>query len=104
MVEPLLATYSAVIAGMALATWLFAYETRKTFKGGIFWQAWKIIATSLLFFMANQVVDFYEAIYGFTPKGDAFAEAFQAAATIMLLIGFYLFYKAWNPRMMASPG
>ncbi len=104
MVEPLLATYSAAIAGMALATWFFGFETRKTFKGGIFWRAWQLIATSLLFFMANQIVDFYEAIYGSSSGGDAVAESFEALTTIFLLVGFYLFYKAWNPRAMATAG
>ena len=104
MVEPLLAIYSAVIAGMSLATWFFAFETRKTFRGGIFWGAWRLIATSLLFFMANQMTDFYEAIYGSSFAADAIGESLEALATILILLGFYLFYKAWNPRAMASPG
>lgn len=104
MVEPYLAVYSAVISGMAFAIWFFAFETRKTFKGGIFWGAWRIIATSLLFFMANQLVDFYEAVYGSSFAGDAVAEGFEALATILLLVGFYLFYRAWNPRALASAG
>jgi hypothetical protein len=102
LVEPLLATYSAVIAGMSLATWFFAFETRKTFRGGIFWGAWRIIATSLLFFMANQLADFYEAVWGSSSAGDAVAESFEALATIFLLVGFYRFYKAWNPSAMAA--
>ncbi len=104
MVAPLLAAYSAAISGMALATWFFAFETRKTFRGGIFWSAWRFIATSMLFFMANQLVDFYEALSGSSFVADAVAESFEALATILLLLGFYLFYKAWNPRAMANAG
>lgn len=103
MVEPLLAIYSTFIAGMSLATWFFAFETRKTFRGGIFWSSWRLIATSLLFFMANQMVDFYEAVYGSSFAADALSESFEALATTLILIGFYLFYRAWNPRAMASP-
>jgi hypothetical protein len=104
MSEPLLAAYAAVIAIMSFATWLFGFETRKTFRGGIFWGAWRLIATSLLFFMANQLVDFYEAVYGSSGAADALAESFEALATILILTGFYLFYKAWNPRALAKAG
>ena len=104
MVEPLLATYSTVLAGMSLAAWMFAFETRKTFRGGIFWGAWRILATSVFFFMTNQVVVVYEAIYGSTFAADAVAESFEALATLCIFLGFYLFYKAWNPRAMAKAG
>jgi hypothetical protein len=102
MAEALLATYSIVLAGIAFATWFFAFEIRKTFKGGIFWTAWRVIASSLPLYMANEVVDAYEAVYGSSFGADAVAESFEALAAILLLAGFYLFYKAWNPR--ATPG
>jgi hypothetical protein len=104
MVEPLLATYSLALSGVAFATWFFAFETRKTFRGGIFWGAWRLIATSLPFFIAHQLVVAYEAIYGSTFAADAASESFEALGFLLLLIGFYLFYKAWNPRAMASAG
>lgn len=91
------------LAAISFATWLFAFEIRKTFKGGIFWNAWRFIASPLLLYMANQLVVAYEAIYGSTFAADAVAESFEALATLLLLIGFYLFYKAWNPRTKASP-
>lgn len=56
MIAPLLATYSLVLAAISFATWLFAFEIRKTFKGGIFWNAWRFIVSPLLLFMANQLV------------------------------------------------
>jgi hypothetical protein len=104
VVQPLLAAYSLTLAGVAFATWSFAFETRKTFKGGIFWGAWRLIATSLPFFGANQLVGAYEAVYGSTSAGDAFAESLEALGFLLLLLGFYFFYKAWNPRSLASPG
>ena len=104
MVEALLATYSVSLAGLALATWSFAFETRKTFRGGIFWGAWRLIATSLPLFSAHQIVVAYEAVYGITFAADAVAESFEALGYLLLLIGFYQFYKAWNPRAMASGG
>jgi hypothetical protein len=103
MVAPLLATYSLVLATTLFATWLFAFEIRKTFKGGIFWNAWRFIATPMLLFMANQLVVAFEAIYGSTFVADAVAESFEALGAILLLVGFYLFYKAWNPRVKANP-
>ncbi len=104
MVEPLLATYSIVIAGMSFATWFFAFETRKTFRGGIFWGPWRLIATSVLFFLVNQFMDAYEAIYGTSFAADAVSLSIEALAVLLLLLGFYYFYMAWNPRAMASPG
>jgi hypothetical protein len=86
---------------MLFAAWVFAFETRKTFKGGIFWNAWRIIASSVLFFMANQLVLAYESFTEPSFAGDALAESFDTLATLLLLLGFYLFYKAWNPR---APG
>jgi hypothetical protein len=98
IVEPLLATYGLALSGLSFAAWIFAFETRKTFKGGIFWNAWRIIASSVLFFMANQLVLVYGAVYGSSFVISAIAESLEALATTILLIGFYLFYKAWNPR------
>lgn len=102
MAEALLAAYSIALAGIALATWFFAFEIRKTFRGGIFWNAWRVIATSLPFYMANEVVDAYEAVYGSSFVADAVAQSLEALAAMLLLAGFYLFYRAWNPR--AAPG
>lgn len=102
--QTLLAVYAFVLSGVALATWLFAFETRKTFRGGIFWSAWRIIATSIIFLMANQIVTFYEAIYGFTDLSYAVDESFVALSALLLLAGFYLFYKAWNPNPPSTQG
>jgi len=99
MVQGLLATYSLVLFGVTLATWFYAYETRKTFRGGIFWGAWRIIATSLLALAAFQITQFFEAIYGFSDASAAVAESFVALGAVLLLLGFYLFYKAWNPKV-----
>lgn len=104
MAEVLLATYSFVLTGVAFATWVFAWETRKTFKGGIFWNAWRIIATSLLPFMAHQMVMAYEAVYGSTVAAETVGESVEALGFFLILIGFFLFYKAWNPRVSASAG
>ncbi len=104
MVEALLATYCLALAGLAFATWSFAFETRKTFRGGIFWGAWRIIGTALPFFILYQLVEAYEAVNGSTSTIDAIAQSFEALAFALLLLGFYLFYKAWNPRAMAGEG
>lgn len=100
--EALLATYGLALTGLSFAAWLFAFETRKTFKGGIFWNAWRIIASSVLFFMANQLVLVYQAVYGSSFAISATAESLEALATSILLVGFFLFYKAWNPRAPPS--
>jgi hypothetical protein len=102
IVEALLATYGLALSGLSFAAWIFAFETRKTFKGGIFWNAWRIIATSLLFFMANQLVLVYQAVYGSSFAISATGETLEALATVILLLGFYLFYKAWNPKAPSS--
>ena len=93
-----LAAYAIALGGMEFATWAFAFETRKTFRGGIFWGAWRLIATALPCFMVNQVTVFYEAVTTSTFTLDAIGESFAALGTIMLLLGFYQFYKAWNPK------
>ena len=100
--EALLATYGLALTGLSFAAWLFAFETRKTFKGGIFWNAWRIIASSVLFFMGNQLVLVYQAVYGSSFAISATAESLEALATSILLVGFFLFYKAWNPRAPPS--
>ena len=104
MVQGPLAAYSLALFGISIATWFFGFETRKTFKGGIFWNGWRFIATSLLLLGANQIVVFFEAVYGFSDLGAAVAESFVAAGALMLLVGFYLFYKAWNPRALRAGG
>ena len=102
--ETLLATYAIALTGLSFAAWLFAYRTRKTFKGGIFWNAWRIIASSVLFFTANQLLLIYQAVYGSSFATSATSESLNALATILLLLGFFLFYKAWNPRTPSSKG
>ena len=104
MVQGPLAAYSLALFGISIATWFFAFETRKTFKGGIFWNGWRFIATSLLLLGANQIVVLYEAIYGFSDLSAAVDESFVAGGALMLLVGFYLFYKAWNPRALRAGG
>ncbi len=104
MVQGPLAAYSLALVGISFATWFFAFETRKTFRGGIFWDAWRFIATSLLFFAAEEVTDFYQAVYGASDMAAAIDESFVALGSIMLLVGFYLFYMAWNPKKPAASG
>jgi len=95
--DPLLAAFTLSIAGMEFGTWFFGFRTRKTFEGGIFQSAWRYIVTSLLFLMVNQVVLTSEAVYGSAFAVDAVAESFEAMGTILILVGFYRFYQAWNP-------
>ena len=102
MAQGLLAAYSLALFGISVATWFFAFETRKTFKGGIFWNGWRFIATSLLLLGANQIVVLYEAIFGFSDLSAAVDESFVAGGALMLLAGFYLFYKAWNPKALRA--
>ncbi len=104
MVQGLLAAYSLGISGISFAAWFFAFETRKTFKGGIFWSGWRFIATSLPCFGANAIVVFYEGIYGFSDASAAVDESFVALGSLLLLVGFYLFYKAWNPTAPTASG
>jgi hypothetical protein len=104
MVEALLAAYSVVLGGMFFATWLLMFEIRKTFRGGIFWRAWRLIATSVLFFMASELAIAYEAVYGSTFAVDATSQSFNALGSIFLLTGVYMFYRAWNPKAMAKTG
>lgn len=98
MQEPLLAAYSVALGGLEFAAWTFAFETRKTFRGGIFWGAWRLIATALPCFMVNQAIVFYEAVSGLSFAADVVRESFTTVATLFLLFGFYKFYKAWNPK------
>ena len=98
MPQGLLAAYSLALTGILFATWFFAFETRKTFRGGIFWNAWRTIATSLIFLGADEIVAFYQAIYGPSDLGIVLGESLTALGSLLLLVGFYLFYKAWNPK------
>lgn len=102
MNEPLLAAFSFALAGLEFATWFFAFETRKTFRGGIFWNAWRMIASALLFFICDQLFMMYGAAMGETDVLAAIGESFEAAGTLMLLVGFYLFYRAWNPSALGK--
>jgi hypothetical protein len=104
MVEALHAIYGIVLSGMLFATWFYAFQIRKSFRGGIFWNAWRVIATSPLFFMASQLVGVYESIYGSTFAVDAIVESLLVVAVLLTLLGFYLFYKGWNPKIATSGG
>ena len=101
-IEPLLAVFSLALAGLEFATWSFAFETRKTFKGGIFFSSWALIGTSLLFLLADQLSTLYQAVMGESELVGDVGESFEAIAVILLLLGFYMFYRAWNPQGMAS--
>ena len=101
-VEPLLAVFSLALSGMAFAAWFFGFEIRKTFKGGIFWGAWRLVATAFLFNVAHELVMAYAAVVGASFATDAISDSFEAIATLMFLSGIYLFYKAWNPKVHAS--
>jgi hypothetical protein len=102
--DPNLFVFSIVVTGVEFATWAFAFETRKTFRGGIFWNAWRLIGSSLIFLMFQQVVVAYEAAYGSSFAADAVRESFESICTILLLLGFYRFYRAWNPQGVGGSG
>ena len=54
--------------------------------------------------MASQLVLVYQAVYGSSFAITSIMESPDALATIILLLGFYLFFKAWNPRAPPSKG
>jgi len=102
IMDALLASYSITISGAFLAAWFFAFETRKTFKGGIFWNAWRIITYSVVFFAAYQLVVLYGALNGPSFSSEVMSVTLEGLATALLLVGFFLFYKAWNPRALTN--
>ncbi len=99
-----LVTYSSLLAGLALLTWLISFRIRKTFRGGVFWDAWRVITASPPFFMVHHMVLAYQAAYGFSFLIGVISDSFEGIALILLLLGFYLFYKAWNPKALAGGG
>ena len=75
---------------------LIAFSLRRTFEGGIFERAWRVIAIAPIVYALAQAVELVEATYGETPFIGSLASVVEVVFLVMLVSGFFMFASAWG--------
>ena len=86
-----------VAFSLALGISFFAYMIRNRFRGGMLWRPWQIIGPAPLAYAAGELVHVGQDIYGNMWWLEVGHLAFEGLFLILLLYGFYLFYRIWAP-------
>ncbi|MFQ6135293.1 MAG: hypothetical protein ACE5KU_05720, partial [Nitrososphaerales archaeon] len=81
----------------ALGVAFFALMVRNIFRGGLLWRPWRIIGPSPLLFAFAELNHITQEILGNLPILGYIHSIFETIFLIVLLYGFYLFYKVWRP-------
>ena len=99
-----LATFSAVQLVLALGAAVIAFSLRKTFEGGIFESAWRVIGYAPIVYGVGQAIQLVEAALGETPTIRSLASVVEVAFLVLLVSGFFMFASAWRGIMSQDPG
>jgi hypothetical protein len=94
--DVLLATFSVTQLVLTLGAALIAFNLRKTFEGGIFERAWRVIEIAPIVYALAQVVELVEATYVETPVTASLASVVEVVFLVILVSGFFMFASAWG--------
>lgn len=94
--DVLLATFSAVQLVFASGAAAIAFGLRKTFEGGVFEKAWRVIAISPIPYSLAQAIELVQATFGKSQAFGVLASVFEVAFLIILFSGFFMFASAWG--------
>ena len=102
--DVVLATFSAVQLVLALGAAVIAFSLRKTFEGGIFEKAWRIIGYAPIVYGVGQAIQLVEAELGETQTIGSLASVVEVAFLVLLVSGFFMFASAWRGIMSQDSG
>lgn len=97
MIDVIDVTADTTSVVLALGVAFFAIAIRNRFRGGLLWGPWRVIGPSPILFALGEMSRILEDVLGI-PLLNLFHLIFEVGFLIMLLYGFYLFYKVWTPQ------
>jgi hypothetical protein len=97
LVDPIDFSIDVITTVLAFGVGFYAFRIRATFKGGLLWQAWRIIGPSALVYGLSKVTGLVEDLSGY-PLLPYLQSVLELLFVLALAYGFYLFHKAWNPK------
>ncbi|MCL5318925.1 MAG: hypothetical protein M1503_11800 [Thaumarchaeota archaeon] len=84
---------------LAAGMFYYAYSIRNTFRGSILWRPLQVFGISPMILVLGELFDIISDILEIN-GGQPFRVAHRILETgfmVLLLFGFYLFYRAWRP-------
>ncbi len=97
MIDFLDLSVDLVTVAFAVGAGFFAVLVRNQFKGGLMERPWRVIGPSPLVFALGEVVHVGQEYAGDVPQLEFLHVSLEMLFVLMLMYGFYLFYKAWTP-------
>jgi hypothetical protein len=96
--DAVLATFSVIQLVLSLGAAVIAFGLRKTFEGGIFEKAWRVIAIAPIIYGAGQAIAVIEAIFQETATLEPLGSVVQVVFLVTLVIGLFMFASAWSSK------
>ena len=93
-----LATFSIIQLVFASGAAAIAFSLRKTFEGGIFERAWRVIAAAPILYALGQAIELVQATQRESAAFESIASAVEVAFLVILFSGFFMFASAWGAR------
>jgi hypothetical protein len=90
-------TVDLVTFSLAIGAAFFAVLVRNQFKGGMLWRPWSILGPSPLVYAFGEVMHIAGEMMGGSDFLETVHVACEAIFLMMLMLGFYLLYRAWTP-------
>jgi len=91
-----LATFSAVQLVFASGAAAIAFSLRKTFEGGIFEKAWRVIGVAPILYALAQAIELVQATQRESPAFGSLASVVEVVFLVILFSGFFMFASAWG--------
>jgi len=102
--DVVLATFSVVQLVLSLGAAVIAFGLRKTFEGGIFEKAWRVIAVAPVVYGVGQAVILAEAIVQETATLEPLGSAIEVVFLVILVTGLFMFASAWSRKPREGGG
>jgi hypothetical protein len=99
LVDIILASSSIIQFVLSVSAAYIAFTLRKTFEGGIFEGAWRVVGFSPLFYAAGQAIELAALAFFDDTIIETLAGVLEVTFILVLVYGLYRFASAWRPPL-----
>jgi len=96
--DVVLATFSVVELVLSLGAAIIAFSLRKTFEGGIFERAWRVIAIAPVIYAVGQSIRLIEAVFQESSTIESLESLVEVVFLFILVSGLFMFASAWGSK------
>jgi hypothetical protein len=90
-----------ITTALVFGAGFYAFKIRSTFKGGILWRPWRVIGPAPIIYGLARIAETLSEVLDVSVFREIQA-LLELIFVLTLAYGFYLFYKAWNPKEIAK--